>query len=144
VKATVARFSGDDSDTEDDEGFLSWHYPSLDWNRWYYGDIVGSTMMLSEDEHVYGLEGGWTFDARWSGRLFLMRFDFDRATTYGGLPPVASRHFGDEATIALDFAPADGWTTWLMSSVAMPGSGGRAVQGDRATSELLWSVKHSF
>ena len=135
VRLRHARFSGDDPATATQEEFLSWHYPSTDWEQWYLGDIVGARFLLNANQRSYSIDGSFSPVEDWSARLVIERFELDRAPLSG------DRYFATEADFVLDWKPSRAWEFWFLFAAAAPGP---AAPGDYVTTEAFLNLTHRF
>lgn len=144
AKASYLLFSGDDADTEENEGYYPWFYRWNDWSQYYVGDVVGSTMLFNSDVRMMVLEGGTKPGEAWGLRFLFHRYDLDTAAGVGGLPDGTGKHFADELDLVADYTLNDFWSFWAMVAYAKPGEAAKAVYGDDDATEFFLNATFGF
>lgn len=143
VQLMLAAYSGDRPDTERDEAFFTWNVRWHDWNRYYHGDIVSSTLLENTDQRIVSLEAGIAPTEATRLRVIAQRHRAATGTALG-LPEGTGRHLADEVDAVLDITAGDHWSFWIVAGWARPGEAGRAIFGHRATTELIVSTTFAF
>lgn len=139
--ASYLHFSGDDPSTADDERFGGRHYSSEDWSHYYLGEIAGSSLFENTDLNVLKLEAGIEVVPSLSFRLFYLDLRADTGA-FWGISEEAGDRLAKEWDAVLSWTPSDATELWVLVGQARPGSAGKAVYGDDAST--LWSAGLSW
>lgn len=129
LRLRYAFFSGDDPDTEDQEGYYSWFYGKEGWSEWYIGELVGSTLNDNTDEKVLWLEGAWSPSETLILRALVHRIWVDTGS-YHEVPAGAGDEFADEVDLNFEWTINDAWGLWGYVGWARPLDAAEASYGD--------------
>lgn len=138
VKLSHIRFSGDDPDTTDYEGYDPMFFGWVDWGKWYVGSI-SAWELFNSNERVNLLEFGAPLLPVLQARLMLHEFKLDRERT-----PGAGRDWSREANLVFDWLPRPDRVIGLALNHARPRAAAKAFAGDdaRRTEIIVYTVLH--
>lgn len=138
VKLSHIRFSGDDPDTADYEGYDPMFFGWVDWGKWYVGSI-SAWELFNSNERVNLLEFGAPLLPILQARLILHDFGLDRERT-----PGAGRDWSREVNLVFDWVPLPDRMIGLAVNHARPRAAAKAFAEDDAsrTEIILYTVLH--
>ncbi len=138
VKLSHVRFSGDDPDSTEYEGYDPLFFGWVDWGKWYVGSI-SAWELFNSNERVNLLELGTPLLPILQVRLILHDFKLDRERT-----PGAGRDWSREVNLVFDWLPRPDRVVGLAVNHARPRAAAKAFAGDdaRRTEIILYTVLH--
>ncbi|MFN8587157.1 MAG: hypothetical protein U0704_05085 [Candidatus Eisenbacteria bacterium] len=138
VKLQGFWFSGDDPDTEENEGYYPWQYTWSDWSNWYVGDLLASTVGTASNMRIVMAQFGC--EPREGTKFRLLAHKFDRVEA-------ADTPFAVELDAVVDQDFGHGLSGYVMGAWAKAGDEGEAefAAGDaEASMQLFVAVTWKF
>lgn len=135
VKLQGFWLSGDDPDTEKNEGYFPWQFTWSDWSNWYVGDLLASTVVTSSNMRIVVAQLGC--EPREGTKFRLLAHKFDRVEA-------ADTPFAIELDAIIDQDFGHGLSGYVMGAWAKPGDEGEAEFGPETATQLFAAVTWKF
>lgn len=131
LTARYSRFSGDDPDTPDNEGyrFLFYSFGNRGWDAFYQGEIAGEYHLFNSNQVTRFLKLRTAPHERFALTAYYYEHDLAERHFFG--TPVASRDWTDEVNAGVEYIV--GHEVYVYAGVAWstPNAAARAIFGDR-------------
>lgn len=135
VKLQGFWYSGDDPDTEKNEGYFPWQFSWSDWSNWYIGDLLGSTVLTSSNMRTILAQVALTPREGTGFRVLAHRFDRVEAE---------EKPFAYEFDAVIDQELPRGFSAWVMGAYATPLDGGKLEFGEENSMQMFAAVSWKF